>query len=358
MPDSQFIYVCCQNGAEPAVKSEIGRTWPELRFAFSRPGFVTFKNMSRALADRVNLKSVFARTYGFSLGQVRGEDRPTMAEMACRAAAGHRFNQLHVWSRDPHAVGERGFFPAPGEVDDEIGILVRAEAVRAEILDAEIAPNQIARSDDRVLDIIRIDDQLWWVGHHRAHSNVLRQPGGLFRCSMPPHAVSRAYLKMDEALRWSRLPLQAGDRCVEIGSAPGGSCQALLDRGLFVTGIDPSEMHPSVLAHPRFQHIRKRGADLKRREYGGFRWLTIDTNVAPNHTLDTVEAIVTHRSVNIRGLVLTIKLPDWRLADRVPDHIRRVHSWGYSYVRARQLAYNRQEYCVVAWKSRSMRKPE
>ena len=37
-------------------------------------------------------------------------------------------------------------------------------------------------------------------------------------------------------------------------------------------------------------------------------------NVAPRYTLDAVEAIVTHPEVNIRGLLLTLKLPDWDLA--------------------------------------------
>ena len=44
------------------------------------------------------------------------------------------------------------------------------------------------------------------------------------------------------------------------------------------------------------------------------RWLTADMNVAPTYTLDTVEAIVTHREVHIEGLLLTLKLMDGTLA--------------------------------------------
>ena len=51
---------------------------------------------------------------------------------------------------------------------------------------------------------------------------------------------------MDEALQWSRLPVQKGDAVVEIGSAPGGACQRLLEGGLKVTGVDPSEMDASI----------------------------------------------------------------------------------------------------------------
>ena len=131
---------------------------------------------------------------------------------------------------------------------------------------------------------------------------------------------------------------------------PGGSCQALLHRGLLVAGIDPAAMHPTLLAHPRFVHIRKRAADVRRRDFRQVRWLVADMNVAPTFTLDAAEAIVGHRQVNIRGLLLTLKLLDWKLAEQVPDYLARVRSWGFPYVRARQLQFNRQEICVAAFR--------
>jgi 23S rRNA (cytidine2498-2'-O)-methyltransferase len=169
--------------------------------------------------------------------------------------------------------------------------------------------------------------------------------------------ISRACLKMQEALLWSRLPIVAGDHCAEIGSAPGGSCQTLLRQGLIVTGIDPAEMDPSLLDHPRFTHLRARAADLKRREFRHIKWLMVDSNVAPKHTLDTVEDIVTHRQVRVRGMLLTLKLPHWDLADSLSEYVQRVRSWGYRYVNVRQLAFNRQEVCVAAMDSRRLRRP-
>jgi hypothetical protein len=90
---------------------------------------------------------------------------------------------------------------------------------------------------------------------------------------------------------------------------------------------------------------------VRRREFRPFRWLAADLNVAPQYTLDTVEAIVTHPEVDIRGLLLTLKLPDWRLAEEVPAYLARMQAWGYGNVRARQLAHNRQEVCVAATRS-------
>ena len=159
---------------------------------------------------------------------------------------------------------------------------------------------------------------------------------------------------MQEALLWSQLPLRANDRCVEIGSAPGGACQALLERGCQVIGIDPAEMHPDVLAHEKFQHLRQKAAETRRRDLRGVRWLMADSNVAPNHTLDSVESIVQHQDVNIKGMLLTLKLIKWELADDLAEYVARIRSWGFQYVRTRQLAHNRQEICVAAFRNRGL----
>ena len=172
---------------------------------------------------------------------------------------------------------------------------------------------------------------------------------------LPPDAVSRAWLKMEEALRWSQLPIQRDARVAEIGSAPGGASQSLLARGCWVTGIDPAEMAPEVLGHPRFTHIRRRSTQVRRRDFRKIRWLTADMNVAPSYTLDAVEEIVAHPEIAIRGLLLTLKLPQWDLAEHVPDYLERVRSWGFNIVRARQLQHNRREICLAALKKPFLR---
>jgi 23S rRNA (cytidine2498-2'-O)-methyltransferase len=207
---------------------------------------------------------------------------------------------------------------------------------------------QPGKPGEMVLDCVIFAPDQWWVGYHRALSISSRYPGGMICLEMPADAVSRAWLKMEEALRWSQLPIPPGARVAEIGSAPGGASQALLAHGLLVTGIDPAEMAPSVLNHHHFTHIRRRSTQVRRREFRKIRWLTADMNVAPRYTLDAVEAIVTHPEVNIRGLLLTLKLPTWDLAGRVPEYLDCVRSWGYNVVHARQLQHDRREICVAA----------
>jgi 23S rRNA (cytidine2498-2'-O)-methyltransferase len=168
--------------------------------------------------------------------------------------------------------------------------------------------------------------------------------------------VSRAYAKIEEAIQWSGLPLADGDECVEIGCAPGGASQALLDRGLFVTGIDPADVDPAVVEHPRFRHLKKRGKDVRRKEFEGVRWLAADMNIAPESTLDDVEAIVTHPGIAIRGMVLTLKFADWSATARLPELAARVRGWGYREVRTRQLVTGGQEICLVALRRKALRR--
>lgn len=344
-----FLFVACQNGAESALKQEVARTSPDFRFAFSRPGFVTFKvPPDRRLSLDFNLQCVFARTHGFFLEKITAETAEAAAGSLWDLVADRNFQQVHIWQRDLRVPGDRGFEPGETALATTVGQMI----ANACPLDAPPPVNEVAAVGDRVLDCILVEPDQWWIGYHRAAHIESRWPGGVPPIKVPAEMISRAYLKMQESLMWSRLPIKPGDRCVEIGSAPGGSCQALLEKGCAVTGIDPAEMDEAVLEHEHFTYIRARGSDLKRREFRGTKWLMADSNVAPKHTLDTVEHIVTNRQVNIRGLLLTLKLPNWSSSEEIPGHLDRVRSWGYDDVRARQLAFNRQEICIAARRRR------
>jgi 23S rRNA (cytidine2498-2'-O)-methyltransferase len=126
---------------------------------------------------------------------------------------------------------------------------------------------------------------------------------------------------------------------------------------MVVTGIDPAEMAPALMQHPHFTHLRRRSTQVRRREFQKIRWLAVDMNVAPEYTLEAVEAIVTHPRINIRGMLLTLKLPERALALCVPDYLERIRKWGYNLVQARQLQHNRREVCIAALQKPFRRKP-
>lgn len=346
-----FLFATCQVGAERALKAEFAARWPDFRFAYSRPGFLTFKlPADHTLAVDFDPNCVFARSWGFSLGKVNAASLEERAKQFVEQIGRRPFDALHVWQRDTAAPGHRGFEPS---ITAEAH--AAEEAIRRHWSDTRGGhqPGRIAEPGHLVADCTLVEADEWWYGLHRAGAADTCFPGALRDLALPPAAVSRAYLKMEEALAWSELPVKARDRMVEIGCAPGGASQALLARGLKVIGIDPAQVDPLVLANPNFKHIQKRGSDVRRRELAHVDWLAADVNVAPQFTLDMVEAIVTHPAVNVRGILLTLKLLEWSLAENVPDYLDRIRGWGYAHVRARQLPHNRQEICVTALKRKS-----
>lgn len=353
---SQFLYTVCQYGAEDALKAEIANTWPDWRLSFSRRGFVTWKLPDdNKLSPDFDLRSVFARTYGFSLGKAAGEMAAELSKQVWPLVGELPVDHIHAWQRDTAVPGNRGFEPGRTPLADEAAAQVLSE--RPNSSDAKSLPiNRTARSGEAVLDCVLVEPNEWWIGWHRACSMATRWPGGVPVIETETEMISRAYLKLAEALRWSQLPMVKGDLCAEIGSAPGGAAQLLLERGMYVLGVDPAEMDELVLGDEKFAHIRARASDVKRSEFASVRWLFADAIVDPKYTLDLVDEIVTHEETHIRGLVLTLKLADWELASEISKYVDRVRSWGFKYVKARQLAFNRQEICVCALKHRNMRR--
>ena len=352
--DAVFAMVCCQNGSEPAVKEEVGQDgW---RLAFSRRGFITLKHEG---VPKGLPRGAFVRTAAWSLGMVKGEDFSAnvqqLLEVVAASGTKEAFDQLHVWPRDRVPVGKFDFEPGIDEISRVVGEGVAAALRDRRLLRGEL--NAVAAPGERVLDVVLIDPAQWAIGWHdvprlsgtAAAKMVARSwPGGVQPLDPPGEVISRAYYKLAEALAWSGLEPQPGDLAVEIGSSPGGACGLLLEKGLRVLGIDPAEMDPEVLAHPHFQHLQARAADLPPSVYQGAKWLLVDSNVRPDQTLGMVQPIVTHPESTIEGILLTLKLGGIAHADRIPGWIKKVRQWGAHDVRVRQLARSKIEVCLTA----------
>ncbi len=201
-----------------------------------------------------------------------------------------------------------------------------------------------------MLDCVLVEPDQWWIGYHRAKGACSRVVGGLLATSPAVPPVSRAWYKVEEALAWSGLPVPSGATFADLGCAPGGTSQALLQHGYSVLGIDPAEVSSAVLEHPNFRHIRRRIPQVQRREFRKIRWLTADMNVAPQYTLEAVESIVRYPETRIRGMLLTLKLLEPELAEQIPNYVRQVRRLGFNHVWTRQLFHHGQEICLAALK--------
>ena len=315
MPD--FAFASCLPGVEPAVKLEVARDRPELKFAYSRPGLVTFRS-ARELTPDDPPGSVFARVWGRSVGAASD---PAAAALQLASLGATR---LHAFPRDPEIATDLAPWQALG-------------------------PGGIAQPGELVADVIVAPDEPTWLGLHRHDPTRSPHAGGAFPVEVPADSPSRAFAKIEEAIAWAKLPMLAGQVALEIGAAPGGAVLALARRGLTVWGVDTGELAPQVLALPNVHHIAKKVGAVRWEELPPrIDWLLVDVNLAPQVALHEVARLMPKLRETLRGAVITLKLNDWSFVAELPKLVARIRELGLPDVRLRHLPSNRREVCAVA----------
>lgn len=341
---SNFLFTVCQVGAESTLKEEVSKNYPDLRFAFSRPGYVTFKSIQpQGLTPQFHFQSVFARAFGFSLGQVKGESRDPLYEAIekIRPLSKSGKLRLHLWERDFYAPGEEPLHYVRGSLSLPLEREIRSRM--PEVWEE----STLAQPGDLVFDVVVLESDHFGFGYHWHSALHSPFPGGYFQKELPQQAPSRAYLKLEEVLHWSQAPMRRGDLAVEIGSAPGGASYALLQRGVSVVGIDPAVMDPQVLQNPKFQHIQRPVATVLREELpDSIHWLLLDMNVEPRISLFAVDRLASRMKETLLGVFLTVKLNQWKFAREIPEMVAHVKAMGMMKVRVGQLSHHRQEIAI------------
>ena len=345
---AMFIFVTCQVGAEPTLKKEMAEkalsSGTGAKFAFSRPGFLTFKTEGDLPGDFV-ISSVFARAYGVSVGKF-GVDTAKIMNEARKIQLAHGLSgklKFHIFERDQHVPSEE----PKGYKRDEWVRAIKKGILAQKGFQALLDDSSVPKVGDLVIDLIAVEEKEWWLGYHIHTLEHSPWSGGVAPIKLPPEAPSRAYLKLEEALLWSGAPLQKGDTAVEIGSAPGGASFALLKRDLKVVGIDPAQMDPRIMRHPHYRHIENVVAQVPREQLPeSVEWLLLDMNVAPGISLFQVDRLATRMKDTLLGVILTLKLNEWKMADEIPSMLDHLRAMGMVRLRAAQLSHFRQEILV------------
>ena len=316
---AEFVFATCLPGLETAVKREVARTRPELRFAYSRPGLVTFKS-PKDVDPADPQGSAFARVWGRSIGAAHDP------QVAAALLEPLHADRVHAFARDP--------------------------ATPIDLATWQLGTGGEARDGELVADIIVGPDEPSWLGAHRHDGLRSPHPGGTFPVDLPADAPSRAYRKIEEAIAWRRLPVIAGQVALEIGAAPGGAVLALARRGLDVWAVDTGNLAPVVLALPSVHHLAKKVGALRWEELPPrIDWLLVDVNLAPQVALHEIARLMPRLRPTLLGAVFTLKLNDWSFVDELPVLVARIRDLGFADVQLRHLPSNRREICAVALSS-------
>jgi 23S rRNA (cytidine2498-2'-O)-methyltransferase len=288
-----------------------------------------------------------------SLGQVTGDDVATVVReaVALARAKGIEPQNVHVWHR---------VTPVGRGAPEALTAAADARAILLDVLGLDLSLPAEAEAGSHVLDCVIDSESRWWVGWHTADSVPSRWPGGFHPAAfseLPKGIVSRAWLKLDEAVRVFEIPLAAGQRAIELGAAPGGACQRLLEAGLHVVGVDPALVDTVVSSRPRFTQWRMRAREVPLDKFRGCDWLVADMNIDPQSTLASLGRAATARGVKLQGIIATLKIPDWARAAELSGWLTTIRSWGFE-PRARQLSTSGREVCVVALPSDASKLPK
>ena len=120
--------------------------------------------------------------------------------------------------------------------------------------------------------------------------------------SGPP---SRAYLKLWEALTIIGRRPGPGERCLDLGSSPGGWSWALQRIGARVVSVDKAPLAPAVARLPGIDHRLDSAFALDPRTVGPVDWLFSDVVCYPARLLALVERWLA--AGTCRNFVCTIK---------------------------------------------------
>ena len=335
-----FLLIACHGGAEEALCRRQEELLPQITKAAWRRGVVTFRLGDFDPPDDFFPDLIFNRTCIRSLGQVAGNSDAERATAAAARAGSAPWNGIHVWSRDPRA-------------DVDVDSIRNALATAGALVPTDLTTTT---PGDLVLDCMVDSPERWWIGWHRAATPPSCWPGGLYPAALPEGKVSRAWLKLDEAIATFGIPFESGQRAIELGASPGGACQRLLEAGLHVVGVDPALVDEQVSGHERFEQWRMRARDVRLKALRGFHWVVADMNIDPTSTMEAIDRVVSAPGARVRGIVATLKLPTWERATDLAGFLKQFTAWGFV-PRARQLSTGGREVCVWAERLTATHRP-
>ena len=142
---------------------------------------------------------------------------------------------------------------------------------------------------------------------------------------------------------WAQ-PRRPGERCVDLGGAPGGWAWTALARGASVVAVDRSPLAPPAAGHPGLQAII--GDAFGYRPPQPVDWLLCDVICRPERTIELAETWM--RQGLCRRLVATLKFTgtgDYAVIERARQRLGAV---GWRFVRMKHLANHHNEVAILA----------
>jgi 23S rRNA (cytidine2498-2'-O)-methyltransferase len=192
---------------------------------------------------------------------------------------------------------------------------------------------------------VEIFQDLCFMGMNPA-GDLLRKKLRRMRCWPPgERPVSRAELKLREAIEQFDLRLPEDGRALDLGAAPGGWTRVLAGHVAEVVAVDPGDLDERVTGLENVTHLRCRTEELDPDEIGRFGVLTNDMNLDPAQSAELMCEMA--RLLEPGALaVMTIKFVT-RRRERHISEATGILGRCYDDVRIAQMPHNAKETTVI-----------
>lgn len=157
-----------------------------------------------------------------------------------------------------------------------------------------------------VISITQVRQQVYY-GLSPVTCNLSDWTGGMMHFRKEKTDISRAKFKLLEAIIRFGLDFPTAGRALDLGAAPGGWTQELLQRGLQVLAVDTGELDPRLEHAAGLQFLQANVKDLRFAPGDQFEVITCDMSWNPLFTVKLVNGLVG----NLRAggqIIMTVKL--------------------------------------------------
>ncbi|MSP62341.1 MAG: 23S rRNA (cytidine(2498)-2'-O)-methyltransferase RlmM [Myxococcales bacterium] len=334
----------CRPGFEADLVEELERADKKSLPSRVAVGLVKSSRRPRRGSDFIEL--AFARQ-GLpvdALLAVAGDDPRVLGEAVAGAigpllGAGAAPFALQVWVADSDEANPLASYATAMEE-------AAVAALGPKAMERRVLARATRSGDDRFVQVCVLAASRAAVGVIPIGGAVSLAPGGRRRIGAPAGAPSRAASKLLEAFDWLGRGPDPGDRCIDLGAAPGGWTHVLLERRARVIAIDPARMAPSLAKHKNLQHVQASAFTYQVEE--PVDWLFCDMAWRPLE----VAALLAKwgRRGAARFLIANIKLPMKQKVEFVRRVSEIIATGGWQNLRVRQLYHDREEVTLGAWR--------
>ena len=298
---TQFYFVLTNVEAEPLLKEEMKLRYPELKLSYSRPGFITFKGEANII-----FKPLFARVSGLCQGKFK-------------------LNELKLEKAWVYSISDKLTLPP---------------------LLQELSQRSLYKVGETVTLVVMAQEDEFWVTTYTLRKDHFQTPGEVSSI-IETKSPSRAYYKIAEAYESFDLPFDNMERVLELGSAPGGASQFLLEQDMKVLGVDPADMDPEILKKFSFKHLRRPFETLTEADFkDNVDWIVSDINLPPTIVLKEIYRMLTF--LTPKGLVLTLKMNEMKHLELIASVREQFRKRGFTKVELKYLPSHKKEIALIA----------